>query len=93
MTYIVKIFQGYRLALLHFFSIAKKSIFLMIYIIIAFISQIIYGLDYFDNAFMGVGYSIVTFKFISIAYTLTYYYTDKKLDNFEIKNINPMSFS
>ncbi|MDZ7859773.1 MAG: CPBP family intramembrane glutamic endopeptidase [Candidatus Krumholzibacteriota bacterium] len=88
MTIILKIFQGYRIALLHFFSIAQKSIFLMIYLCVAFISQVIYGLDYFDNTIIAIGYSLGTFIFISIAFTLTYYFTNKKLDNFEIKKLN-----
>lgn len=60
----------------------------MIYLILAFISQIIYGLDYFNNIFITIGYSVGTFLFISIAYSLTYYHTDNKSDNFKISKIN-----
>lgn len=58
------------------------------FLCVAFISQIVYGLDYFDNVFMAIGYSIGTFLFISIAYALTYYNTENKSDNFKIKKIN-----
>lgn len=85
MSIIIRTFQDYRTAISHFISIAEREIFLDIFLLISFVSQIIYGLNYFDNLFIAIGYAIGTFLFISIAYVLTYYNTDNRSDNFEIR--------
>ena len=88
MASVITIFQLYKNALHHFITIAKKDIFLSVYLCIAFICQIIYGLDFFDNIFLALLYPIGTFTFISIAYSLTYLNTDLKTRSYSFDRIN-----
>ena len=72
MNILHKLIGNYIIALKHFFSIAKNEPFISCYLIIAIISQIIFGFHLYQNAFFAISYSIGVFVFISVAYSIVF---------------------
>ena len=67
-----KLLRNYKLALKHFFSIAKNEPFISVYLIVAIICQIVFGYHLFENIFLAIIYSIGLFIFISMAYSIVF---------------------
>lgn len=72
MSILDKLFRNYKLALKHFFSIAKSELWVSVYLIIAIICQIIFGFHLYNNIFLAISYSIGIFVFISIAFSIVF---------------------
>lgn len=60
----------YKITQLHFLDLAKKNLGLSIFLLIAFICQIIFGIAQFGNIAVSFFYSAAVFIFISLAYTI-----------------------
>ena len=56
----------------HFFTILRKETSLQIYLLLAFVCQIIFGLHFFESIFLSIIYSIGLFVFMSLAYSIVY---------------------
>lgn len=67
-----KIIRDYILSLKHFYSMAKNEFLISVYLIIAIISQIIFGFHIYGNVFLAISYSIGVFIFISIAFSIVF---------------------
>lgn len=72
MSILHKKIRNHKLALKHFFSIAKNEPVISVYLIIAIISQIIFGFHLYQNVFFAISYSIGVFVFISIAFSIVF---------------------
>ena len=57
----------------YFIAIAKREVFLLLFLAIAFISQVIFGYHLNDSIFLGIGYAFGSFAFVSIAYSIIYH--------------------
>lgn len=71
------IFKNYIRSVNHFYSLAKKEFALLIFLVAAIVSQIIFGLYLFDNFALSIGYSLGLFLFVSIAYSIIFMLSDK----------------
>ena len=92
MNILHKLIGNYKIALKHFYSIAKNEPIIFGYLIIAVISQIIFGFHLYQNVFFAISYSIGTFIFISVAYSIVFNSIKKPSKKIIFKNNNIQLF-
>ncbi|MCB0402360.1 MAG: CPBP family intramembrane metalloprotease [Flavobacteriales bacterium] len=67
-----KLIRNYKSSLNHFYSIVKSELFILVYLITAIISQLLFGFHLYGTISLAISYSVGVFIFSSIAFSIVF---------------------